>query len=110
MSYHVLFICTHNWCRSPTGEQVFADWPGVETRSAGTGEDARTPVSAELLAWSDLVFVMEDAHCQHLSQAFGAHLAGTRVVCLDIPDVYQCMDPVLVQLLRDKVGRFLPTA
>ena len=32
----VLFICSQNRWRSPTAEQVFARWPGVETASAGT--------------------------------------------------------------------------
>jgi len=27
---NVLFICTQNRLRSPTAEQVFADWPGVD--------------------------------------------------------------------------------
>ena len=108
MSRNVLFICTQNRLRSPTAEQIFADWPGVETQSAGLGNDAKTPVSPELLAWSDLVFVMEKAHRDKLSRKFRAHLGGKRVICLDIPDEYEYMDPALVQLLRQKVTRFLP--
>lgn len=57
----VLFVCTQNRLRSPTAEQVFADWPGVETMSAGLGNEAATPVSPELLAWADTIFVMEPA-------------------------------------------------
>jgi predicted protein tyrosine phosphatase len=109
LSRNVLFICTQNRLRSPTAEQVFADWPGVETQSAGLGNDASTPVSPELLSWADLVFVMEKAHRNKLSANFRAHLKGKRVICLDIPDEYEYMDPVLVQLLRSKVVRFLPT-
>jgi predicted protein tyrosine phosphatase len=36
----VLFVCGRNRCRSPTAEQWFADWPGVETASAGLSPDA----------------------------------------------------------------------
>ncbi|MCF7220176.1 low molecular weight protein tyrosine phosphatase family protein [Marilutibacter chinensis] len=108
MSRNVLFICTQNRLRSPTAEQVFADWPGIETQSAGLGNDAGNPVSPELLAWSDVVFVMEKAHQNKLSRKFRPHLRGKRVICLDIPDEYDYMDPVLVQLLRQKVTRFLP--
>jgi hypothetical protein len=46
---HVLFVCTQNRLRSPTAEHVFADWPGVETQSAGLGNEAGNPVSPELL-------------------------------------------------------------
>jgi predicted protein tyrosine phosphatase len=31
-----------------------------------------------------------------------------RVICLDIPDEYEFMDPSLVRLLEAKVHRFLP--
>ncbi|GLQ98209.1 low molecular weight protein tyrosine phosphatase family protein [Dyella mobilis] len=108
MPRHVLFICTQNRLRSPTAEQVFADWPGIETQSAGLGHDANVPVSPEVLAWSDLIFVMEKAHRSKLSAKFQKYLGGKRVICLDIPDQYDFMEPALVQLLRQKVTRFLP--
>lgn len=109
MSRNVLFICTQNRLRSPTAEQVFADWPGIETQSAGLGNEAGNPVSPELLAWSDLIFVMEKSHRDKLARKFRAHLGGKRIVCLDIPDDFEYMDPALVQLLKAKVPRFLPT-
>ena len=108
MPLNVLFVCTQNRLRSPTGEHVFADWPGVETQSAGLGNEATNPVSPELLEWADLVFVMEGVHRTKLSQKFRAHLRDVRVVCLDIPDRYGYMDPALVELLRQKVIPFLP--
>ncbi len=108
MPPNILFICTQNRLRSPTAEQVFADWPGIETASAGLGHEAGTPVSPEVLAWADLIFVMEKAHRNRLAKRFRAHLNGKRVICLEIPDDYDFMDPVLIQLLKQKVTRFLP--
>lgn len=99
----VLFLCSRNRLRSPTAEQVFAGWPGIETASAGLAPDADNPLTPELLAWADLVFVMERAHRTKLSSRFAAHLKGKRVVCLDIPDDYDYMQPALVKLLRDKI-------
>ena len=58
----VLFICSQNRLRSPTAEQVFSSWPGLEVASAGLNTGAETPVSAELIDWADLVFVMEKSH------------------------------------------------
>ncbi|RXR04358.1 low molecular weight protein tyrosine phosphatase family protein [Pseudoxanthomonas composti] len=104
----VLFVCTQNRLRSPTAEQVFADWPGVETASAGLGHEAGQPVTPELLRWAQLIFVMEPVHRRRLSARFGAHLGAARVVCLDIPDDYAYMDPDLIALLHRKVTRFLP--
>lgn len=105
---HVLFLCSQNRLRSPTAEQVFADWPGIETSSAGLNHDAENPLTPELLAWADLIFVMERAHRTKLSSRFRGHAGGKRIVCLDIPDDYDYMDPGLVRLLQAKVPRHLP--
>nr|WP_210303589.1 low molecular weight protein tyrosine phosphatase family protein [Rhizobium cellulosilyticum] len=104
---NVLFVCSQNKLRSPTAEQVFADWPGVETSSAGTNNDAENPLSRELVEWADIIFVMERAHRAKLQSRYRAALNGTRLVCLDIPDDYQFMDPRLVELLKAKVPRHL---
>jgi predicted protein tyrosine phosphatase len=105
---HVLFICSQNLLRSPTAEQVFASWPGIETASAGLNNHAVNPVTPELLAWADTIFVMEQAHRSKLSAKFKAHIRNQRVICLDIPDDFAFMDPGLVKLLNDRVPRHLP--
>jgi predicted protein tyrosine phosphatase len=96
-----------NRWRSPTAEQVFSEFPGVECASAGLNNGAENPVTPELVEWADLVFVMERTHKTKLSREFKQHLRGTRVVCLDIPDKYKFMDPALVKLLNTKVTGFL---
>lgn len=108
MTLHVLFVCTQNRLRSPTAEQVFANWPGVQTASAGIGNDADVPVGNELLQWADLVIVMEQVHRKKLSTRFRSVLGDKRIVCLGIPDDYAFMAPELVALLRAKVPQFLP--
>jgi len=105
---HVLFLCSQNRLRSPTAEQVFSTWPGIEVSSAGLNAGADNPVTPELLDWADLIFVMEKRHRSKLSTQFRTHLGHTRIVCLDIPDDYDFMDPALVALLEAKVPRFLP--
>jgi predicted protein tyrosine phosphatase len=103
----LLFVCSQNRLRSPTAEQVFSAYPGIETASAGLNNDAENPLTAELVEWADLIFVMERAQRTKLSQRFGHHLGKARVICLDIPDKYRFMDPALVRLLEAKVPRFL---
>lgn len=102
-----LFICSANKLRSPTAESVFADWPDIETDSAGLNHDADVSLSPEQLAWADIIFVMEKAQRTKLSKRFRKFLNGKRVVCLDIPDNYKFMEPRLVDLLTAKAGRFL---
>lgn len=106
---NVLFVCSQNRLRSPTAEHVFAAWPGIETSSAGLNDHAENPVTPELLAWADLVFVMERVHRTRLSAKFGRHLGRARIVCLDIPDDFGYMDPALVALLQARVPKHLPT-
>ena len=108
MTLRVLFVCSRNRLRSPTAEQVFLAWPGVETASAGLAPDADTPLTPDALQWADVVFVMERAHRSRLTSRFREHVRNKRVVCLDIPDEYDYMDPDLVRLLKAKVPRHLP--
>ncbi len=105
---NILFICSKNRLRSPTAEQVFADWPGVNTASAGINHDADNPVSPELLEWAELILVMEPMHRRKLADKFKRHLHNTRVISLGIPDDYQFMQPELVALLKRKVAAYLP--
>jgi predicted protein tyrosine phosphatase len=103
-----LFICSQNRLRSPTAEQVFSTWPGVESSSAGLNHDAENRVTPELLEWADIIFVMEKAHRNKLSAQFKPYLKRARLVCLDIPDNYQFMEPALVELLLARVPKFFP--
>ena len=103
----VLFLCSRNRLRSPTAEHVFSIWPDIETDSAGLLADADVPLSTEQIEWADIIFVMEKTHRTRLSKRFRKHLNGKRVICLDIPDDYEYMDPALVTLLEAKTGPFL---
>jgi predicted protein tyrosine phosphatase len=103
----VLFLCSRNRLRSPTAEHVFSTWPDIETDSAGLLADADVPLSTEQIEWADIIFVMEKNHRAKLSKRFRKHLNGKRVICLDIPDDHEYLDPVLVKLLEAKVGQFL---
>jgi predicted protein tyrosine phosphatase len=94
---NVLFICSQNKLRSPTAEQVFSSHPQIECTSAGLNHDAENPVTPELVEWADLIFVMEKAHKNKLSAKFKKNLSKARVICLDIPDDYDYMDPMLIK-------------
>lgn len=104
---NLLFVCSQNKLRSPTAEQVFSQYPGIEAMSAGTNNDAETPLDGEMIEWADIIFVMEKAHLNRLRGKFRKYLGSKRVICLDIPDDYDFMDPMLVRLLEAKVPRYL---
>ncbi|MFD2053971.1 low molecular weight protein tyrosine phosphatase family protein [Mesorhizobium calcicola] len=104
---NVLFICSQNRLRSPTAEQVFSARRDIEVASAGTNHDADTPLTHDLVAWADIIFVMEKTHRMKLQKKFKASLKKARVICLDIPDDFEFMDPELIGLLETRVSRYL---
>jgi predicted protein tyrosine phosphatase len=104
---NVLFVCSANRLRSPTAEQIFSTWPGIETDSAGISNGANVPLSSDQVEWADIIFVMEKTHRTKLNRKFRSSLKGKRIICLDIPDDYEFMDPILVRMLESRAGRFL---
>jgi predicted protein tyrosine phosphatase len=100
----VLFVCTANKLRSPTAEDVFRAYSGIEAISAGTAPDAPRPLSKELVASSDLIFAMEPHHRDRIRRKFKQRPADSRIITLHIPDEYERGDPELVALLQEKVG------
>ena len=105
---NLLFVCARNRRRSPTAEALFAGVSGVATDSAGLRPDAEQRLTAEQVAWADIVFVMERRHRTLLARGFGPALRGKRVVCLGIPDDFEYGDPELVRLLWERVPLSVP--
>jgi predicted protein tyrosine phosphatase len=103
----LLFVCSQNRLRSPTAEHHFSLLEGIETVSAGTNRSAEVPLSAELVEWADIIFCMERLHTDRLRQRFGRQIGSRRVICLDIPDRYEYMDPGLIDVLERKVSPHL---
>lgn len=101
----LLFVCSENRLRSPTAEAVFSRYSGVQALGAGINPEANRPVSADLIEWADVVFVMEVFHQEWLKNAFPLQLQDKELVCLDIPDRFPFMDAELVELLESRVGK-----
>jgi predicted protein tyrosine phosphatase len=100
---HALFICEGNLHRSPTAERLYAGTPGLKTRSAGLSSLARVQVTDDLLGWADVIFVMERRLRKMLRRRFPDAIAAKDVVCLDVPDDYQFMQPELLAVLRQRL-------
>ena len=105
--HHVLFVCSQNRFRSPTAERVFSSWPRIEVASAGLEPTATRPITPELLKWANSIFVMERSHRNKLLKKFRPYLKDRRIICLNIPDEYEYMDPILIRLLQSAVPRYL---
>lgn len=106
----VLFVCRYNRRRSATAERVFSKDPSLDVRSAGTSDDALVQVNAHMLAWADLVLIMDAREERALRARFADDPALERIVNLDIPDDYSFLDPELVRLLQDRANPHIEKA
>src|SRR6185295_7072509 len=104
---NLLFVCSQNRLRSPTAERVFSEYPGIQAIGAGTNADAPTTVSGDLIAWADMILVMEKSHRNRVMKKFRDQLKGKRLVVLGIPDEFEYMQPELVDLLKVRVARYV---
>lgn len=103
---NVLFVCSRNRWRSPTAERIWRDSETVNVRARGVSPKAERIIREEDVRWGDAIFVMEQRHRAQLVGRF-PDLDRNRVHVLDIPDVYQFMDPALVSMLEERVGAVL---
>ena len=106
----LLFICSRNQWRSPTGEAIYRRQEGIEARSAGTTRAAKRHVTLSDVRWADLTLVMEEKHGAWLRANFRQEMSYKVVHVLDIPDEYHFMDESLVKLIRESVDVLIENA
>src|SRR5688572_24131494 len=93
----LLFVCSQNRLRSLTAEKFFEGFPLYQVRSVGTQPVARIVVTEGHLGWADVIFCMEKSHLNRLRRKFPEAMQGKRVICLQIPDDFEYMDPNLLE-------------
>ena len=76
-------------------------------KSAGTSPGARIRVNEGHIGWADIIFVMEKKHVRILRERFGEVLEGKRIICLHISDIYQHMEPALIEELKAKLSEYV---
>jgi len=103
----LLFICSRNRLRSPTAEEIFADYPGIETDSAGIRSDAEIVLSEEQIEWADVIVAMEKVHREKAQLMYPTALRGKKISVLAIPDNYQYMEPKLIDLLKKRCAQLV---
>ncbi|HNP76718.1 MAG: protein tyrosine phosphatase [Cyclobacteriaceae bacterium] len=104
---NLLFICSRNQWRSRTAETIFKNHPLHQVRSAGTENEARIRVNEKMIAWADIIFVMEKHHRQRLLEKFPQTVSGKKVIILEIEDSYTYMNAELIETLKLSVAPYL---
>jgi predicted protein tyrosine phosphatase len=104
----ILFVCTANLDRSPTAQDLYADDPRYEVRSAGVAPFAAVPLTRDLLLWADRVFVMnerEDRHRTLIRVRFPE--VDRPIVDLGVSDLWHRGHPDLVSILLRRLRSHL---
>jgi predicted protein tyrosine phosphatase len=102
---NILFVCTVNRMRSATAEKIYADDERFCADSVGTDRTATVRIEDWHLEWADYIVVMERAHRGKIQRLFPQKWHTKPIHCLHIPDVFDFMQPELVELLRQKFER-----
>jgi len=66
---------------------------------------AYRPVTKKIADLADRIFVMEPDMVREMVEEYGQNPA--KVVCLDIPDIYERDEPRLVGMLEQKLYEYL---
>lgn len=100
----LLFICNQGKHRSRTAAELFAG--EHQTAYAGVYSEEQ-PVTQELLAWADTIFVMEEQQRTWIVEHYPQIMLRKRVLTLNIPDRYQYKQPalekILIQALKEQL-------
>ena len=75
--------CVSNLSRSQTAELHFTGRPGIATLIAGAGLYAVRPLTAELMAWADLILTMDAGYADKVREHFEQALGGIPTTSLD---------------------------
>lgn len=100
-----LFVCSAGMLRSPTAAAV-ATRLGHNARSCGSSPYALIPLTANLIAWADKIYFVNEENYAEAKDNFSNHSVSleelaTKSTVWDIPDIYEYMHPDLVATLHN---------
>jgi len=98
----VLFVCSAGLLRSATGATVGSQL-GLNTRNCGSESYALIPISANLIAWAQKIYFVNEYNLLSTLETFRHDSAildmlEAKSATMDIEDSYDYMDPRLVAI------------
>ncbi len=78
-----------------------------QVRSRGTEKGARIKITSGDVGWADIIFTMEKRHTNRLRKKYKDQLIGKRIITLFIEDIYEPMEPALIDVLSEKLKRYI---
>ncbi len=89
-------------------KQVLAQRVDLQAKFTDADTVGGAPLTAELVRSANIIFTMEKHQRASIQRRFPADLDAKRVVCLDVPKKHTSEVSAVVQLLEQKIERFLP--
>lgn len=102
---HLLFVQAGNSLRARLAAAMYAERVDLDARHASLDDDPS--LDEELLAWADLVFVMEPSHRARMRDRFPSSFDGERIRCLEVPDSFPFTEEAFARLVKARVSRHL---
>ena len=101
----VLFVCSAGLLRSATGATVGSRM-GYNTRNCGTEHYALIPLSANLIAWAEKIYFVNEYNLLSAIETFEHNpeildMLEAKSVTLDLEDKYDYMSPTLVNIFTE---------
>lgn len=101
----VLCLCSAGLLRSARLAQILQQDYGYNTRNAGVADYALIPVSTALLEWADEIVCVEKEVFDTLmndldkyEKQHNEHIESHSIIVLNIPDIYERMNPTLQRI------------
>lgn len=104
----VLFVCTANFQRSKTCEDIFKKaTKHISVKSAGVSKKecnrrGTTLCTDALLDEADIIYIFETLHSKRINEHTSFRF-NTKLINLDIPDHYSYMSPAFLELVLFKL-------
>jgi len=99
----LLFVCNQGKYRSKTAQDLFSK--KHNTNSAGIFSEENSLTKNKILE-ADIIFTMEENQRKEIATRFPKEYMMKRIICLEIPDIYNYGDPELKKILRRKVNKY----
>ena len=103
----ILFVCSINKYRSYTAEKMFDGFDRYQVRSRGTEKGARIRITEGDIGWADMIFTMEKRHTNRIREKYREAIRGKTVITLFIEDIYEPMEPALIEELTLKLRSYI---
>jgi predicted protein tyrosine phosphatase len=103
---NILVVCSKNKKRSRTAESIYKNDSRFNIRSVGLSPKSPRKINDKDITWADSILVMMPEHRSRIKQKY-MNIDLPEIIVLEIQDIYDYMNPELIELLEEKIEDYL---